>query len=106
MILDGEHALVAIDGALTLAHAEQWKERVLAAVLFADRVELDLAEVSEIDAAGLQVLMQAQSAARSLRRELHLLNHSPVVLAAFASHDLFRYFSAPPMREPCLADAT
>lgn len=53
-------AQVAIAGEMTIYSAAELKEALLAAVRCGDAVEIDLAEVSELDTAGLQQLLLAR----------------------------------------------
>jgi len=55
-------------------------------------LELDLSGVTELDTAGLQVLMLAKQTAKADQRELRLVKHSPAVLEIFDMLDLGAFF--------------
>lgn len=54
---DEERTLVQLSGALTIMDALETRDQLALAVSTAKRVEVDLAEVIEIDCAGLQLLL-------------------------------------------------
>jgi anti-anti-sigma regulatory factor len=76
--------VLCIEGELTILRAAELK-----GVLLDDPppTEVDLSGVTEIDTAGIQLLMLAQREARSGGRSLHLLSPSVAVSAAL---DLLR----------------
>lgn len=88
------HAL-RIDGELTIYRALELKQTLLGAVEAQPEVELDLSAVTEIDTAGLQLLMLAKRAAQACQRELRLVGHSPAVLEVFQLFDLAAFFGDP-----------
>ncbi len=51
--------------------------------------------MSELDSAGVQLLMAARKSAQAARRELHLVGHSPAVLEVFETMDLAAHFGDP-----------
>jgi anti-anti-sigma regulatory factor len=57
--------------------------------------EIDLSGVSEIDTAGVQLLMLAKQAALANKSELRLVGHSPAVLEVFELLNVAAYFSDP-----------
>ena len=85
-------ARVAIDGELNIYRAADLKTLLLGELQRSSRLEVDLAGVTEMDTAGLQVLMLAKQAARAGQRELHLVGHSPAVLEVFELLDLGAWF--------------
>jgi len=70
-----------LDGPLTVYHAGALTTRLQAALRQADgeRLELDLTQVSEIDTAGLQLLLLAQRESQRLQRSLHIVGISEAV---------------------------
>lgn len=64
---------------MTIYHAAELKPLVLAEVREAARPELDLANVAELDSAGIQLLYLAQREARAAGRALRITGCSPVV---------------------------
>jgi anti-sigma B factor antagonist len=85
-------ASFAIDGELTIYRAADLKAQLLDALRQARVLELDLAGVTELDTAGLQVLMLAKQAASADQRELRLVRHSPAVVEIFEMLDLGAFF--------------
>ncbi|HET7795365.1 MAG TPA: STAS domain-containing protein [Rhizobacter sp.] len=86
---------VRIDGELTIYRAAELKPVLLDAVAREAVVEVDLAEVTEFDTAGLQILMLAKRAAVAAQRELRLVHHSPAVVDVLQLLDLAAYFGDP-----------
>lgn len=58
-------------------------------------LELDLSAVTEIDTAGLQVLMAAKNMARSAGQDVRLLSHSQPVLELIEIYDLAVWLGDP-----------
>ena len=97
MSQDANHAdidigRIAIDGELTIYRAADLKITVLEALRKARVLEVDLSGVTELDTAGLQVLMLAKNAAAADGRELRLLNHSPAVVEIVEMLNLGAFF--------------
>lgn len=84
-----------IEGELTIYRASGIKEILVAASGSGGCLELDLSAVSEIDTAGIQLLMAAKRRKAQHGGELALTGHSPAVLDAFALYDLAGYFGDP-----------
>ena len=83
---------IAIDGELTIYRAADLKVTVLEALRKAPVLEIDLSGVTELDTAGLQVLMLAKNTAAADKRELRLLNHSPAVVEIVEMLNLGAFF--------------
>ena len=83
---------LALAGELTIYHAADVKQQVLAALRASPVLELNLAGVTELDTAGLQVLMLAKLTAQAEQRELRLVQHSPAVVEIFQMLDLGAFF--------------
>lgn len=81
-----------IEGELTIFRATELKP-----VLFADppATEIDLSGVTEMDSAGLQLLMLAKKTALAQGRELHLTGHSEAVVDVFELLNVAAYFGDP-----------
>lgn len=76
-------ALLFIEGELTLQRARELKESLLARLARALVLEVDLAGVTAIDSAGLQLLLLARREARANGKEVRLASPSPAVLSLF-----------------------
>ena len=77
---------------MTIYRAADLKVSVLEALRKTRVLEIDLSGVTELDTAGLQVLMLAKQAASADQRELRLLQHSPAVVEIFEMLDLVAFF--------------
>lgn len=87
--MDPNHAsptsLLFIEGELTLQRACEMKESLLARLAKALVLEVDLAGVTAIDSAGLQLLLMVRREARASGRDVRLVSPSPAVLTLFES---------------------
>lgn len=83
---------LSLDGEINIYRAAELKTEVLDALRRAPVLEIDLAGVTELDTAGLQVLMLAKRTATEEQRELHLLNHSPAVVDIVEMLNLGAFF--------------
>lgn len=79
---------VSLGGELTIYAAADLKERLVCAIEERDDMEINLSEISEIDTAGLQVLMLAKRHAASLGRSLQLIGHSRTVVELIELYDI------------------
>lgn len=89
--LQNDPAVLCIDGELTIFRALELKPVVLAATLR----EIDLSGVTDIDTAGVQLLMLAKKTAQAAQRELRLVAHSPAVIEVFELLNVAAYFDDP-----------
>lgn len=76
-------ALLFIEGDLTIRRVQEMKDVLLARLAQSQALEVDLAGVTEIDTAGVQLLLMVRRAAQASRKELRLVAHSPAVIALF-----------------------
>lgn len=79
-----------IQGELTIFRAMELK---LALLPTPPLDEIDLSGVTDIDTAGVQLLMLAKKSAVDEKRELRLVGHSPVVIEVFELLNVVSYFS-------------
>lgn len=93
--MTGDTRVLRIQGELTIYRAEELKQTLLAALVGASTLEVDLSGVTEIDTAGVQLLMLAKKAAQARQRELRLVAHSPAVTDVFELLNLAAYFNDP-----------
>lgn len=90
--------LLRITGDLTIYRAAELKQALLAELTQLANpapLEIDLSGVTEIDTAGLQLLMLAKKTAQAQQRELRLVAHSPAVTEVFELLNLAAYFGDP-----------
>jgi anti-anti-sigma regulatory factor len=78
-----------IEGELTIFRAMELKSAMLPTPPL---TEIDLSGVTDIDTAGVQLLMLAKKTALREGCELHLLGHSPVVIEVFELLNVAAYF--------------
>ncbi len=85
-------SVLRIEGEMSIFRATE-----LMAILQAEPApaEIDLSGVTEIDTAGVQLLMLAKQQAQEARRELRLVGHSPAVLEVFELLNLAAFFNDP-----------
>ncbi|RZI84615.1 MAG: anti-sigma factor antagonist [Rubrivivax sp.] len=88
-------ASLRIEGEMTIYRAAELKQTLLTALDGATHLELDLHDVTEIDSAGVQLLLLAKGIAQSRSCDFRLVNHSPAVLEVFELLDLAAYFGDP-----------
>jgi anti-anti-sigma factor len=99
-----ESTVLRIDGEITIYRATELKELLFEP--FRDTgeanspIEIDLSAVSEIDCAGIQLLMLAKKTAQQRQRELRMTGHSPAVVEAFELLNLGGYFGDPMVIAP------
>jgi anti-anti-sigma factor len=72
-------ARFAPDSDLTIYHATTQKDAFIAALDNTQRLELDLTAVSEIDTAGLQLLILLKREARAQKKEVVISGHTNAV---------------------------
>jgi len=78
-----------IEGELTIFRAMELKPVILAT----PPVDvIDLSGVTDLDCAGLQLLMLAKKTALSQQRDIQLMGHSPAVLDVFELLNVAAYF--------------
>lgn len=71
-------------GELTIHTAAEQRARLVAALEAADGLALDLAQVTELDTAGLQILILLRREAAAAGKPFSLAGHPPGVLDVFA----------------------
>jgi anti-sigma B factor antagonist len=87
-----ERSVLRIEGELSIYRAEELKQALLGEP---SPTEIDLSGVTEIDTAGVQLLMLAKRSAQAAQRELRLVAHSPAVSDVFELLNLSAYFDDP-----------
>ena len=86
---------IAIVGELTIYTALELKDKLLTGLSTTEELELDLSEVSEIDAAGLQLLIMIKKQAAISGKVLRFTGHSPVVVELLDLSGLAGFFGDP-----------
>jgi len=93
--MSGTARTLALDGELTIYRAAEVCELLKTALAAPADLELSLAGVTEMDSAGVQLLMAAKKSAMASQRALRLIDHSPAVLEVFEMLDLAAHFGDP-----------
>ncbi|MDO8654753.1 MAG: STAS domain-containing protein [Undibacterium sp.] len=83
---------IALDGEITIYAALELKDELLPPLAQCETAELDLSGVSEIDSAGLQLLIMAKAEAKTHGKTLVITSHSPAVLDILDLCDLEGFF--------------
>ena len=88
---------LAISGEFTIFTAAELKSRLLHAVIDAEseEVDIDLSEVSEIDSAGLQLMVMTKREAQARGKNVRFVRHSDPVLDLVDLCDLSGFFGDP-----------
>ena len=86
---------LAIREDLTIYHAMAQKQKLLDALSATQALELDLSQVSEIDTAGLQLLILAKREAALQQKALSIVAHSPAVRQTLDFCNLVTFFGDP-----------
>ncbi|ACB36051.1 anti-sigma-factor antagonist [Leptothrix cholodnii SP-6] len=91
-----------IQGELSIFRATELKQALLAEPA---ATEIDLSGVTDIDTAGLQLLMLAKKHARRSGREVRLVGHSPAVIELFELLHIAGHFGDPMVIDAPARDA-
>ena len=81
--------ILRIEGELTIFRAMDLKPALLPTPPLD---EIDLSGVTDLDTAGVQLLMVAKKAAVAEKRELRLVGHNPAVIEVFELLNVASYF--------------
>ena len=84
--------VLRIEGEFTIFRAMELKPMLLASHPVD---EIDLSGVTELDTAGVQLLMLAKKTALAQARDVKLVGHSPAVLEVFELLNVAAYFGDP-----------
>lgn len=84
-----------IEGEMTIYRAAELKQALMESLQQGGTLELDLSDVTEIDSAGLQLLMLAKTTAHANGGELKFASRSPAVLELIELLNLAAWFGDP-----------
>ncbi|WP_035608604.1 STAS domain-containing protein [Hylemonella gracilis] len=88
--------MLHITGEMTIYRAAELRELLLQALpQSSGQLDIDLSGVTELDVAGLQVLMAVKREAQARQGDLHLMNHSPAVVDVFEILNVAAFFGDP-----------
>ncbi len=85
-------SVLCIEGEMTIYRAGELKQTLLAALDQPAALEIDLSAVTEMDTAGLQLLILTKKMAQSKQQDLNLVAHSAAVLEVFELLNLVEHF--------------
>lgn len=83
------------DGEMTIYTAADTKARLMPLLAQCTELEIDLSQVSEMDSAGLQLLILAKRECMARSGSLHLVGHSPAVLEVLDMCNMTAFFGDP-----------
>jgi anti-anti-sigma factor len=89
--------VVYVEGEMTIYRAVELKQTLLEAIVESGAVEFELSKVSELDSAGVQLLMLAKRTAQSRHSQMRLVAPSPAVLDVLDLLNLASYFDDAPV---------
>lgn len=82
-------------GDLNIFNASEQRQRLLDVIATAKEVEVDLSRVSELDSAGLQLMIAAKREAAAQHKPLRFIGHSEAVFDILELCDLAGHFGDP-----------
>jgi len=88
-------SLLRIAGDMTIYTAADLKQELMKHIFQPGELEIDLSEVSELDSAGLQLLILAKRESLQEGRAMRLTGHSRAVLDVLDICNLAAYFGDP-----------
>ena len=91
---------VVARGGMTIYEAVAQKAALMKALDGHEEVEVDLSGVTEMDTAGLQILVLAKREALRTGKALRLVGHSPACLEVLDHYGLAGYFGDPLVLAP------
>ena len=95
-LLASPPALLTIEGPMSFARAVELRDTLLAALASdSGPLALDLSGVTELDSAGVQVLLLVKATANAQSKAFHLVGQSSAVLRTLELLRLQRHFGAP-----------
>lgn len=93
--IDKGRCALRMEGDMTIYTAAQLKISLLEALNKCHEVEVDLSEVTDMDSAGLQLLILAKREAARDRKSVRLVAHSAASLNVIDTYDMVGYFGDP-----------
>lgn len=86
---------VSLEGELSIYRAAELKPHLLEQLERADSLELDLANVAELDTAGVQLLVMVKREGARTNKPVRLVGHSDAVIEVFELANLGPELSEP-----------
>lgn len=92
---DDDKYRLAVNDEMTIYTAAEYKAALVENLEACQEMVIDLSGVTEMDSAGLQVLLMLKRHAQQLARDLHLVNHSQPVVEVLEQLQLSAHFGDP-----------
>lgn len=92
---DGDLCKLKISGELSIYGAAELKDQLLALMTGCRELEINLAEVEELDCAGLQLLYLLKREAQAQDKQLRLVAHSAATLEVLELLKMEAFFGDP-----------
>lgn len=86
---------MSIEGEMTIFRAEELKEQILPLIAANEEIEIDLSKVTEIDGAGLQLMISVKLEAWQHEKTLRFVGHNALVAAAVDVCGMPNFFGDP-----------
>lgn len=86
---------LSIEGEMTIIRAEELKEAILPVIANHEEIEIDLSHVTEIDGAGLLLMISAKLETWQRKKTLRFVGHSGSITEAVDFCDLSTFFGDP-----------
>jgi anti-anti-sigma factor len=86
---------LSIEGEMTISQAAELKKMIVPALTSNQDIEIDLSRVTELDSAGLQVMVSSKLEAIVRGTQLSFVGHSPAVREVLDLCDVGGFFGDP-----------
>lgn len=93
--IDGGSVLISVQDEMSIYSVLEQKNTIYSYIKRDCELQIDLSEVSEIDSAGIQLLMYLKNEANRKKNELSFLNHSQAVVDVVETFNLSSFFNDP-----------
>lgn len=91
----GDASRVSLAGEMTIYSASDLKSKLLGALVDCAELEISMAEVTEMDTAGVQLLLLAKQEAARSGKVIHLTTPSPAVREVLECYRMTPYLDDP-----------
>lgn len=103
VVIDAGDAQIALAGEMTIYAADELRNSALFSVFGqCQRLDVDLSLVSEMDTAGLQIMVAAKLLAQAQDKQLRFINHSAAVLNILDLCNMASHFGDPMVISPSI----
>lgn len=92
---DKDRYQIKIEGEMTIFVAQELKEALTEPLQSASEIEVDLSQVTEIDSAGLQLMLLAKNESKQRGTNIRFIEHSSPVQDILDLTDMVAFFGDP-----------